>query len=47
MKTIYVISPVGSEATCRETVAPHLDTLEGKTVCETWNGDFKGDFKDT
>ncbi len=44
MKKIEVISPVGNKSIDMKTVAPRLDTLEGKTVCETWNGTFKGDF---
>jgi len=44
MKEIEVISPVGDESIEQKAIAPRLDTLEGKTVCEVWNGDFKGDF---
>ena len=39
-----VISPIGAEIVEKKTMAPRLDTLNGKTVCETWNEDFKGDF---
>jgi hypothetical protein len=39
-----VISPAGGESVGRNNIAPRLDTLEGKTVGETWNGDFKGDY---
>ena len=42
--TIEVISPVGGITTQRKDSAKRLDTLNGKTVCEVWNGDFKGDF---
>ena len=38
-----VISPTGSESVKKTTLAPRLDTLNGKTVCEVWNEDFKGD----
>jgi len=38
-----VISPIGSETVQKATIAPRLDTLNGKTVCEVWNEDFKGD----
>ncbi len=38
-----VISPIGAEIVEKKTTAPRLDTLNGKTVCETWNEDFKGD----
>ncbi len=43
MDKIEVISPVGLESIGKQTVAPRLDTLEGKTIGETWNKDFKGD----
>ena len=39
-----VISPIGAEIVEKKTMAPRLDTLNGKTVCETWNEDFKGDY---
>ena len=39
-----VISPIGGESVEKKTIAPRLDTLNGKTVCETWNEDFKGDY---
>ena len=43
MDKIGVISPVGLESIGKQRVAPRLDTLEGKTIGETWNMDFKGD----
>lgn len=43
METYAVISPSGSEAVERKNLAQRLDTLNGKTVCEVWNEDFKGD----
>ena len=42
--TIEVISPVGGKTIREKGSAKRLDTLNGKTVCELWNGDFKGDF---
>ena len=39
-----VISPVGGAAVQGKGAAKRLDTLNGKTVGEMWNGDFKGDF---
>ena len=44
MEKIEVISPAGGESVERGNIAPRLDTLSGKTVCETWNEDFKGDY---
>jgi len=41
---IKVISPLGGKKVQKGTLAKKLDTLNGKTVCELWNGDFKGDF---
>ena len=38
-----VISPSGSETVKKLATAPRLDTLDGKTICEVWNEDFKGD----
>lgn len=38
-----VISPIGAETVKKETTAPRLDTLNGKTIGEVWNEDFKGD----
>jgi hypothetical protein len=39
-----VVSPLGRETGAAGTAAPRLDTLDGKTIAEMWNGDFKGDF---
>ncbi len=39
-----VISPCGGEKVEKKTIAPRLATLNGKTIGETWNEDFKGDF---
>lgn len=40
---IAVVSPEGEDAVARVRSARRLDTLAGKTVCEIWNGVFKGD----
>ncbi len=44
MEKMEVMSPVGGTIVGGKNIAPRLNTLEGKTICETWNGDFKGDF---
>ena len=44
MKTIGVISPIGAESKDKKKLAPRLDTLDGKTICEAWNEGFKGDY---
>lgn len=43
MQTLEVVSPEGLQAVERRGPARRLDTLHGKTVCEIWNGVFKGD----
>ena len=41
---LEVVSPLGATVSEQVTsLAPRLDTLEGKTVCEIWNGGFMGD----
>jgi hypothetical protein len=40
---LKVISPVGEAITINQSLSPRLKTLEGKTVCEIWNGGFGGD----
>jgi hypothetical protein len=40
---LAVISPVGADAVKPSRAAQRLDGLEGKTICEIWNGVFKGD----
>ncbi|MBI4192533.1 MAG: hypothetical protein HY525_18600 [Betaproteobacteria bacterium] len=40
---LEVVSPVGGEVVKQNTVAPRLADLDGKTICETWTGLFKGD----
>jgi len=44
METIEVVSPVGGETIRQTSLAARLHDLNGKTVGETWNGLFKGDF---
>ena len=36
-----VVSPLGERDTKWIDMAPRLDTLEGKTICELWNQSFK------
>ena len=43
MDELEVVSPLGRDTVERAGAAPRLDTLQGKTVCEIWNGVFKGD----
>jgi len=38
-----VMSPLGEPAVETIKMAPRLDTLEGKTIGEIWNGGFRGD----
>jgi hypothetical protein len=41
---LKVVSPVGEEVSAKTTpLAPRPETLNGKTVCEIWNGGFKAD----
>jgi hypothetical protein len=35
-----VVSPVAERHVKRINMAPRLDTLEGKTICELWNESF-------
>ena len=44
MERLEVLSPAGGEVVEKKNISPRLDTLAGKTICETWNEDFKGDF---
>lgn len=39
----HVHSPLGGETLAQQSLAPRLDSLDGKTIGESWNGDFKGD----
>lgn len=38
-----VVSPLGEPVAKMITMAPRLDGLEGKTICEIWQGAFRGD----
>jgi hypothetical protein len=42
--TTAVISPLGRATVGAQARTPRLTTLNGKTIGEMWNGDFKGDF---
>jgi hypothetical protein len=42
MEKFDVLSPVGDETITRKTVSPCIDTFEGKTIGEVWNGVYKG-----
>jgi hypothetical protein len=37
------VSPLGEPVVNRIAMAPRLETLEGKTIGEIWNGGFRGD----
>ncbi|MCW5603815.1 MAG: hypothetical protein KIT18_04630 [Burkholderiales bacterium] len=43
MERQEVVSPLGQEAVRQAGAAPRLDSLNGKTIGEFWNGVFKGD----
>ena len=38
-----IVSPLGEPVMKMITMAPRLNTLEGKTIGEIWNGGFRGD----
>ena len=38
-----VVSPLGDKAVAMAGMAPRLDSLDGKTIGEIWNGGFRGD----
>ena len=38
-----VVSPAGIDSVQRTGAAQRLENLQGKMVCEVWNGVFKGD----
>ena len=42
MKSVH--SPLGGETLARKPIATRLPDLAGKTIGESWNGDFKGDY---
>ena len=39
---LRVVSPLGEPIGEIGSLAPRLETIEGKTVCEIWNGGFDG-----
>ncbi|MGA2463808.1 MAG: hypothetical protein ABSH06_05570 [Thermodesulfobacteriota bacterium] len=39
---LKVVSPVGEPGVKEISPPPSLNTLNGKTVCEVWNGGFEG-----
>lgn len=41
--TMQVLSPIGGAVVKERPAAPRLGDLSGKTVCELWNGQYKGD----
>lgn len=41
--TYEVLRPVGEVTRTAVKSAPRLDTLDGKTICEAWNGLFRGE----
>lgn len=43
MEKLEVVSPAGISAVKISGAARRIDDLNGKTVCEVWNGVFKGD----
>ncbi len=43
MGKLEVVSPLGGEIIKQRTISPRLNNLEGKTICEVWNGMYKGD----
>ena len=42
MQKLEVFSPIGDDTMARKAVASPLDTLDGKTIGEVWNGVYKG-----
>ena len=38
-----VLSPMGQHVGKGKSIVPRLPDLKGKTVCEVWNGMFRGD----
>jgi len=44
MNTVYhVLSPLGERVGEQESIVCRIPDLSGKTVCEVWNGGFRGD----
>jgi hypothetical protein len=44
MEKIAVLSPLGGQLVKQASIAPRLTDLNDKTIGETWNGVFKGDY---
>jgi len=42
MQKLEVWSPIGEDTMAPKGVTPPLDTLDGKTIGEVWNGVYKG-----
>lgn len=43
MNKYEVVSPLGETVVSKKRIVPrYLDTLNGKTVCEIWNEEFRG-----
>jgi hypothetical protein len=40
---VGVISPEGLQIGEKKNVSQHMDTIEGKTICEVYNNHFKGE----
>ncbi len=43
MEKFEVVSPAGSETIKQQTASAPLHNFDGKTICEVWNGVYKGD----
>jgi hypothetical protein len=43
MEKVDVVSPLGVNVVARSALAPRIGGLDGMTIAEVWNGDFKGD----
>ena len=41
--TYDVVFPLGIQTSSQVKLAPRLDTLSGKTICELWDNVFRGD----
>ena len=43
MEKVNVVSPLGVDVVPPSALAPRISALDGMTIAEVWNGDFKGD----
>jgi len=43
MNKYEVVSPLGEPVLAEKYTGRYLDTLNGKTVCEIWNEEFRGE----